>query len=327
MIRDDAAVRARDHTGAGHLAAAVVQLHDRLDVHDRGLDPGSDLDDALLEAASSAADRRARPRARRRAQRAEGDEGEVRLRAPYRRWRAASASELAPSSAGAERRRRAGSGASQIAPVTATPAAPAARAAAAPRASIPPWASTGSGPAAAAASAAESERGPLGRLREAERRSGRAGRSRPRARRAPRRRRGSRRRSARPRGSRRRATAGGAAPPPRWTPSAPAASATSSRRFTSTRTSRPRGGVARRCGDRVDQPEQRGVLEPALAHLDPVDAAAHGRRYPRWCRFRRLAAIHHEAQDRASHCAQKLAVPSSGLDAEAYSRRGIRPDS
>ena len=87
------------------------------------------------------------------------------------------------------------------------------------------------------------------------------------------------------------------------------------------------GGVARRRGDRIDQPEQRGALEPALAHLDPVDAAAHGRRYPRRCRFRMLAAIHHEAQDRASHRAQKLAVPSSGLDAEAYSRRGIRPDS
>ncbi len=49
LIGEHQAVRARDHAGPGHLVAAVVDLDDGLDVHDRRDHPLGDLDDARLE--------------------------------------------------------------------------------------------------------------------------------------------------------------------------------------------------------------------------------------------------------------------------------------
>ena len=75
--------------------------------------------------------------------------------------------------------------------------------------------------------------------------------------------------------------------------------------------------AARRGGHSIDQREQRGAVERALANLDPIDAAAHRRRHTRRRVSGRSPAVDHQTQDRAPAGAQKLAVPSSGLEAEA----------
>jgi hypothetical protein len=49
LVGEDAAVGADDHAGARHLVAPVVELDDRLDVHDRRFHAIGHLDDARLQ--------------------------------------------------------------------------------------------------------------------------------------------------------------------------------------------------------------------------------------------------------------------------------------
>ncbi len=69
-------------------------------------------------------------------------------------------------------------------------------------------------------------------------------------------------------------------------------------------------GVADCAGELVE----RAPVQVLLADLHPVRAAAHGRGGELRERRARACAVRHEAKDRA---AQKLAIPSSGLEAFA----------
>ena len=72
--------------------------------------------------------------------------------------------------------------------------------------------------------------------------------------------------------------------------------------------------------------EQGGAGELSVADLQPVRAVREGRLDRRRQRVPARGAVDDQAQD-GRRSAQKLASPSSGLDAEAYRRRGMRPAS
>jgi hypothetical protein len=134
FVGQDVAVRAHHDARPRHLAAPVVDLDDGLDVDHRRPDAPGDLDDAVLEPRGGVL-RGGRPG------RAQDREGQAEAQAHGRpasraRRRAAAAA--------------CGSPAIRIAPVTATPAAPASQSAPALPASTPPWASTGTPRPAAA---------------------------------------------------------------------------------------------------------------------------------------------------------------------------------
>jgi len=69
-----------------------------------------------------------------------------------------------------------------------------------------------------------------------------------------------------------------------------------------------------------------GTLELTLAQLEPVGSICEGGLDGGGQRLAAGRAVDDQAQDGTLR-AQKVASPSSGLDADAYSRRGMRPAS
>jgi hypothetical protein len=76
------------------------------------------------------------------------------------------------------------------------------------------------------------------------------------------------------------------------------------------------GAAPRRRGHVLGEGEQLRSVESALPHLHPVDPGAHGGLHRRRQRPR-AAAVDHEAENGTPGDLQKLASPSRGLDAEA----------
>lgn len=86
--------------------------------------------------------------------------------------------------------------------------------------------------------------------------------------------------------------------------------------------------AARASRHRIVPGEQRGALELSIPRLHPVDAGRDAGRDGRFdVAVRQQCPVEDEAQDRVRVGGQNEATPSRGLDAVAYRRRGIRPDS
>jgi hypothetical protein len=76
-------------------------------------------------------------------------------------------------------------------------------------------------------------------------------------------------------------------------------------------------GLARRAGRRLGEGQQLRAAQPALADLHPVDPAGHRGGHALHQISPRRRAIQHQAEDRCAPVAQKSAIPSRGLEAEA----------
>ena len=76
-------------------------------------------------------------------------------------------------------------------------------------------------------------------------------------------------------------------------------------------------GVARCAGRCLGEGQQFRAFQAALADLQPVDPAGHRGSHALQEIPPRRRAIQHQAEDRCARFAQKLAIPSSGLEAEA----------
>jgi hypothetical protein len=79
-------------------------------------------------------------------------------------------------------------------------------------------------------------------------------------------------------------------------------------------------------GELLCEKQQRTAVQAALADLHPVHASGHSRANRLGERLPSQTTVAHQAEDRSAR-GQNEASPSSGLEAVAYRRRGMRPAS